>query len=322
MDLTVKGTEEDIPHPDPSQTLEEYLQQLNDQFADINRVVNPEMVNGEPFRPDFNDWTPDEIDQLELTVQPIEDLVVDSLVELAEYLDRALENFPEILEELRESDDPDVSIHRDQLQEAFVVINQILTSVIGSISIDERLKTIKQINERVKTLHDDLEEKEGKELVSVFKSSQELFTELRREIQTIVQLLAQREESLWEGVTDLHDQVEGWVQSIPDLVNDLQSEPDAEHYNQIEALTNHLSDVLEFIEDLDRAGKLKLVMTPEEQDQLNEANVELDRGLGELNQAFENKDVIMICDILEYEILPYLKDIGEFIGELSAEVDS
>lgn len=323
MELLVNGeTDDEISPPEPSQTLEEYLEQLNEQFGKVNQIVRPLAVNGRDFTSEFNDWTPDEIDQLELTVQPIEDLVVNSLVDLAEYLDRARENLPEILENWEEQDVETRQQYEDQLDDAFSVINQILTSMMGIINIEDRLKPIKQINSRIKGLDEKLSEKDGDELRPVFEETDQLFENLREEIGTIVQVLSQKEQALWEDSDDLQGTIESRLDRIPSLIENLQQSPDSDDYEEIDELVADLERVLGYVEKLDEAGKIKLFLSPEKQEELGETHRELDQGIEELNRAFEEQDVIMICDILEYEVQPYLEQISDFIRELRETTSS
>lgn len=318
MELIVSGVDEnDLPEPKASQTLGEYLEEANQQFAEVNQVVSPQSVNGEAFSPEANDREIEQIDRLELSVQPIEETVVNTLMELAAYLDRALNNFPEIIEELHEEGPDDADVYRDQLDEAFDAIGSLLTSMIGVVNVEERLKPVKKINTQVKELDDRLDSAAGEDLIELFEDTRDTFERLRDEIETIVSVLAQQEEKLWEGGPELEEKLRRRIDMIPELVEELQSQPSPENYEEVDQMVDDLEEVLGFIQELDEAGKIKLLLTPEEQEKINEAHQDLDRGIDELNQAFEEKDVILICDILEYEILPYLEDIVEFIARIN-----
>jgi primosomal protein N'' len=322
MELIVSGVDEnDLPEPKASQTLGEYLEEANQQFAEVNQVVSPQSVNGEAFSPEANDREIEQIDRLELSVQPIEETVVNTLMELAAYLDRALNNFPEIIEELHEEGPDDADVYRDQLDEAFDAIGSLLTSMIGVVNVEERLKPVKKINTQVKELDDRLDSAAGEDLIELFEDTRDTFERLRDEIETIVSVLAQQEEKLWEGGPELEEKLRRRIDMIPELVEELQSQPSPENYEEVDQMVDDLEEVLGFIQELDKAGKIKLLLTPEEQEKINEAHQDLDRGIDELNQAFEEKDVILICDILEYEILPYLEDIVEFIARINETLE-
>lgn len=320
MKLIVNGREnEDIQPPEPGQTVGEYVDNLNEQFGKINRVVQVEMVNDKDFKPSLSSWESDRIDRMELSVKPIEEVVVNTLMSLAQYLDQALENLPDILENWSEHGEEDIHEYRDQLEEAFTTIDKILSSVTALSNVGDRLEPVEEIQEEVGVLHRKLTERNPESLHETFSRTRDMFSNLRQEIESVVQTLSQQEESLWRNLSDIADSIELRIEQIPEIVESLQTGGDEDSFQKIDNIADDLSQILEFIEKLDEAGKVRMVLSPEGQEELNKAHTELEDGIDELQEAFENRDVIMICDIIEYEILPYLKNVNHLLQEINVE---
>jgi len=323
MELIVNGRDnEDVEPPQAGQTLEDYISDLNDQFGKINRVAQIETVNGEEFQPQFYSWASERVEQMEISIKPIEEVVVNTLMSLARYLDQALGNLPSIIENWEKQGQDDIQTYVDQLDEAFTTIDQILTSIVATTDVEDRLESLNDIQSRTRELDRKLQERTPDNLRDVFENTHDLFSELRTEIENVVQLMTQKEEFLWRNLSEISNSIRTWIEDIPDLVENLQTGDDSKAYDRIENAAEDLDRIIIFMNQLDEAGKLKMVLSPEQQEELRTAHSELETGIDELQDAFENNDVIMICDILEYEILPYLKDVDRFLDDLEMEMQA
>lgn len=317
MDILINGkAQSDLPDPEPEESVIEYTERINQEFAPVNRVVQVDSINRQPVNSDSLERNVLELERLDLSVKTIQSVAVDSLIHLAEYLDQALENFPEIIDDWLESDEQQRREHIRQLEEAFDAIDQILSSLPSMIDLEDHLETIQNFEEELSEVRQLVDEETSEQLLEEMKRTQELFHQLRSEIETIIQHLSQQHESLLNEKKKYTQSISEYTEKIPSLVEKLQSSPTRETYDEVEEILGLLEGTLGFMNSLDQAGKIKLMLSPDEQKKLSTVHTELDTGIDELSRAFEEEDVVMICDILEYEIQPYLEKIEEFLKQI------
>ena len=314
MDIFIDGERDtELPEPELSETVDEYLGRINEEFADTNRVVQIEAVNRQNLTEEMLEREARNLERLDLSVKTIENVAVDSIVYLAEYLDRALQRFPDIIDDWEQEDTDQRETYEDQLEEAFEAIDQIITSLPEMVDLEQQEDALLDIHDQLRDLRRELEDSAREQYQPILENVRELFSDLRQELENIIHVLSQQLESLEQGRKKYSNLIEQYLEDIPSLVETLQSTKTSETYDRVGEILEGLNGVLDYMNSLDRAGKIKLLFSPEDQETLNKAHEELDTGLDELERAFEDRDLVMICDILEYEIQPYLEKIQQFL---------
>jgi DNA repair exonuclease SbcCD ATPase subunit len=318
MQVYIDGdAEKEIPPVESFQTVGEYIEQLQEDLAQVNRVVYRAEVDGSEVDDETQKLACSEVDRLEVEVRTMDKMAIDSIGQLGEYCQGFLAKLPSILKEWDEKSAGKKEKYRQQVLEAFDIVENVLSAVevVLSLSSDE----MDRLSERVNTLRGKLEEADEDELNALLREDcQQFIEELLEHLQDLVGDLQERKRETQSDVEEARQLMDDMLTNIPPLIEQLQSggASEQEGIEKIEAQVKDLTRVLETLENLDEQGMIKKNLTPAEQEELVDFNQQLNEGLTELGEALKERDIIMICDILEYEVLPYLEKIkSHFPGD-------
>ncbi len=317
MQVYIDGCSEDeIPPAESFQTVGEYIEQLQEDLAQVNRVVYRAEVDGSEVDGETRKLACSKVNRLDVEVRTMDKMAIDSIGQLGEYCQGFLAKLPSILKEWQEKSSGKKEKYRQQVLEAFDIVGNVLSAVevVLNLSSDE----MDRLSERVNTLRGKLEEVDEDELNLLLREDcQQFIEELLEHLQDLVDDLQERKRETTSDVEEARKLMDDMLTNIPPLIEQLQGggASEQEGIGKIEGQVKDLTRVLETLENLDEQGLIKKNLTPAEQEELVDFNQQLTEGLTELGEALKERDIIMICDILEYEVLPYLEKIKSHFPE-------
>ncbi len=308
----------EIPEAGSEQTLAEYLQQLNSDLSEVNRFVYSAQVDGEEINDELNQKQCSEFEELHVEVRSFEAMAVDSIGQLGEYCQKFLASLPKVINNWSEKDKEEKDQHRQQMLEACELSAEVLEAMDSLLNIST--ETDEELLARVHKLEGELREAGRDELKKLLSENcRDLFTDLLEQMETTLSGLEDREEKFIDQVDTIQGKVTDLLEELPDLIEVLQAGEEAEGYTDLQEQTENIRKIITIISVFDQAGQIKQNFTPEEQEKLISIHTELTHGFDDLQDAIESKDLIMICDILEYEVIPYLETIRELFGSKQSE---
>lgn len=319
MKIIVNGkAPEDIREPDPERSLDDFLEELRDQFSDVNRIINDVRVDGVPL-PEISDRTHcGEIDELALKVSKFETMAVQAIGDLGEYCQRFLRLLPEIVEDWEQVDEEDREQYRRQVNEALRASRDVFNSLDQLLDLNETFRQrCEDLRERAATLSRSLEDEETSQISTLLRErGQDFFSETLSCLQDLIDYLQQQQSDLEEDVERIRETIQTDIERIPKVVDQLQKGKEKQGLEAIEPIAQNLRSLLQLVQRLDAAGKVKNALSPDQQEQLQEIHRHLETGVDEITDALENRDIVMICDVLDYEIQPYLETVDGFLEDL------
>lgn len=317
MEVTVDSEQlVEIPEPESNQTLGEYVEKLNEKLSEVNRFIYSVEVDDEQITEAKQQKKCAEFDRLQVDARSFEAMAVDSIGQLGEYCQNFLASLPEVVNNWSEKETETKDQYRQQVLEAFELSGEVLEAIDSLINVAST--ETEPLTERVQELEGKLREAGREELKNLLKEEcRDFFTELLEALESILNDLETREGKISEQINTLQEKVSTLLDDLPELIQTLQGGEEVEGYEDIDKRAEDINKIIRIISIFDRAGLIKKSFSPEEQEKLIGIHTELTAGFDDLQEAIENNDLIMICDILEYEVLPYLETIEELFGSSS-----
>lgn len=319
MKIIVNGkAPEDIREPDPQRSLEDFLGELRDQFSSINRVINDVRVDDQPLPEVSERIACGEINELSVRVSKFETMAVQVIGDLGEYCQRFLRVLPDLVEEWEEVEASEREKYRRQVTEALTASRDVFSSLQQLLDLDEEHRSrCSTLRERAQALSQRLEEEATPGISSLLREQgQDFFSETLDCLQDLIDYLQRQQSDMEEDVQEVRENIRTDVERIPKVVDQLQKGKEKQGLEGIEPIAQNLRSLLQLLQRLDAAGKVKNALSPEQQEKLQEIHQHLETGLDEITGALEDRDIVMICDVLDYEIQPYLETVDGYLEDL------
>ncbi len=174
-----------------------------------------------------------------------------------------------------------------------------------------------ELQERASELKRNLEDTSSPNISPLLREQgQEFFSDTLNLLQDLVDFLQQRQSDLEKEIQEARENIRTDSERIPEVVDQLQKGKEKQGLETIDPIADNLRTLLRLIQRLDAAGKVKNALSPEQQETLQEIHRHLETGLDEITAALEDRDIVMICDVLDYEIQPYLETVDGFLEDL------
>ena len=295
-------------------SLAEYIKELDEEFAEVNRVIHSIEVDGENFTRDVDEKLAalncGEVDKLELKVQPMDKMAIDSIANLGEYCQSFLARLPDVVEDWGEKEEDQKKKHRQEVSEALNIARGILSSV--TVILNMPSEKLSDLQERAGKLEEKVEEADFQKLGRLLREEcREFIEDLLAQLREYMDALQVRKEDARDSARQIDKLIDEILERLPGLVDNLQGGETDEQVGleEIEELAGKLEIILNRVSKLDDQGEIKKNLDRQSQGEMVKSQEQLTVGLQELEKALEDRDLIMICDILEYEIKPYLEGL-------------
>ncbi len=304
----------EIEQPEAEQQLADYLTGLGEQLNKVNRFIYEVRVDGQSLSEVDSSETCGEFDKIEIKSRTYEDMTIDSIGHLGEYCQSFLVRLPQVLEDWDEKSAEEIEQLTDQVEEALEMANNVVRSIheflnFSSPKLTDLLEDGVKIKQQLA-----VEQSEAELQALLAQQAKQFFSGLLENLRETIDHLSREKQKLNDDQKDFEKNIKELFVTLPQTVDDLQSGRVSEGYSSLERVIIGLESILNNIKKLDDNGLLKLNLPPEQQVEMIKSHRELNTGIEELQMAVKEKDPIMVCDILEYEILPYLRDLEELFN--------
>ncbi len=331
MEIYINGEELDFQLED-EKNLKEVMESVIDWAFKEGKVVDQIVINETPFLEDFDklkNFPIESVKTLKITVIDIFVLVKNSLSEIQRYL-------AEVVEIIEQKDNFNI----DELTKIVSGINWIV-KIINKC--DKLYNYTKHFTSDTFNYKRDLKnlEKNSKILEKFIKNNQ---TErgiefLKSDISSSLNLWISNIDKLNDftvsassGITASREKVANQIYNIivkiPDMqelikstVVDLQSGEEKESMKNIEIIAGTIESIISLLQVIKTTFSLDYNKIFYEEKSIAEFNKEIKDTLSEIVEAFENKDNVLIADLLEYEFLPRLERYVEILKLIAKEVN-
>ncbi|GEM_PF-3610783 len=305
----------EIEAPDPEQKLGDYIDFVNKKLSDVNRFIFSAEVDGEQITEERCRQKCDSFEELKLEARSFEEMTIDTIGRLGAYCQEYLAKLPQVIDEWKKKSDEEKNALRRQVLEAINLAGKVLDSIDDFLDVAvEEHDTIKSRTEKLAGQFREAGREELKSLLT--EQGSEYFSELFDHLRAVLDYVDGQKDAESDQLSRLGRQLDELHEELTNLINKFQGGDIADAYDQLTDRATEIDELLAVIGGLDKTGFLKRNFTPETQDELSQAHTELHRGLTELLQAVEERDPIMVCDILEYEFLPYLESLQKLFGSV------
>ena len=270
-----------------------------------------------------------DVSTINCVIQSKADLVFTIVDEGAAYCSR-IQSFIQKSDDKGVVDSGDIRQLSQGLEWLMEVLHKVLTLLgIAADELKIRDRTVQQYIEELESFQVELSEKEDAPVVSMVSNKAPFFTELKDVFRFLL-----RSEEMSRLIIQSTDSPDVIIQSINTIKNELKDQLENIETTAVAFQTgrdNEGSQGLErFIDFIYRYTRMCYQVGPVlaidtsaiavNDVSLEEKNNELQDYLIETITILENNDIISLADILEYEILPALSDIGEYIDMLAGSI--
>jgi hypothetical protein len=327
MKILVDGEPTDqFGRPLEDETVGEFLDRVNEELSDTNRVISEARVDGELVDGIVRDRPCNDVESIKISLSTMEELTIDTIGKVGSYCHRYLDKIPEIVEDWESYGRDRVEEYRKQVIESLNAAYQLLTSVetLTNLSLDETNR--EAMMERAADLKSQLKDADPESVKTLLQDSiRSFYEELLETLQTILEELQERREFLVSELDDVQEEVEALYQEVQSIIEKAQkrSEAVSEWLNleKVSEVSQKLTGVSKFFETLDQSGKLKTMVPSDRQEQFREELAELRDDVGKLFKLLEDRDPTEVIKTLQKEVQPHIEKAREFIDSLDPEAD-
>lgn len=283
-----------------------------------------------------------EINKIELETVGVVELSIDGLVELLDYFPKLKSEIEKALRALEKKDEEklDNLVRKiiDDVGWAYALIEDIYEAMQAeekTIFLEE--KAVKEEKEVLNTIKQELlrllgKKEEREELRKLLK--EQLYFHLDKWLKLFPKLIecfkamkGERRDSkvLFKGIEEIETFKERLNILSKDLVEvavKLQIGEDIKAMEIFQNDINTLEDLITLTQDIRRCFNLNYANIKINDKSIEEEIITLKEMLKEIIVAFENSDIVMLCDLLEYELSPLTESWLDILDKLEEEIKS
>lgn len=305
------------------ETLSEVVSSLNEWAYKGGNTITELIVDGK--RLELQDAIAssckiDEIKRIEMEIRMPEELALSSMEDAVPYIDRLLEGIKGIddIQKLHRFIDginwlkEVVKRSEDILRLRYVEIK------VDNRSIEERKRELEEVIELLKEKREDLSN--ATDLLK--KKVGPILEEWRRVIPRLLEEVPHeiRDKVTGRAQTTIIDKLDKAMEGIPEISRtletislDLQTGNEHRAMESLQRITDELSGMIRLLQEAERIFGLDYRSMKIGDQTIHERSVEMDELLSEMITAFENEDIVMLADLLEYELSPLIMRWREVI---------
>lgn len=328
---------------DKNACLGEIIEILNEELAKTQMVIVDILLNKERINPiEKKDLLVKEIELLEIKAVTAVDLAIESLTEVGKYIPRAVRGIGGIKDFLKEGKDREVSQKVSQLAEGLSWIvdvlkksGLVLKSDYKSIYLKEEeatvLEKIEALEKEERSLQNELKELNWQ---GVEKILDDLSPLLSSWISTLPKILT--EYSKQEGAKILKEEtgaaqilrelkasredLSKLSQELEDISIRMQTGNEYEAMESLQECTRTLENIFGLLKNAQNFFNLNYAQIKVEKEDVASKIEEIKDILSEVVTAFENNDLVLLADLLEYELSPLMSLFPEVIDSVLARI--
>jgi hypothetical protein len=301
------------------ETLKEIISSLNEWVYKGGNTITDLKIDGEKVEFDEaarSTRSVDEIKTIEMEIRMPEELALSSMEDAVPYLRRLLDGIDDVKEisKFREFIDG-----LEWFKEVCKRSESVLKLEYGEIYIDNRSieARMSEYEEMVGLLRRKVNDKDlsgGRELLKTetkpiledwIKVVPQMIERIPQEIKDKITGLAQT--TLLERLNKAIDEIPGISKRLETVSLDLQTGNEHRAMESFQEITEELSDMIHLLQETERNFGLDYRSIRVEDQTVHERALEMDELLSEIITAFENKDIVMLSDLLEYELSPAIQ---------------
>ncbi|HAV43207.1 TPA: hypothetical protein DCX15_04255 [bacterium] len=309
-----------------TETLKDVVSLLNKWTAEGNAIIVDLKIDGKSIQLEEAINSPlkiDEIEVLEMELQGVEEMVKEGLEEVENYLPRLIIGIDQIAELSR----------LKEFVEGLEWLNEVITKAgslmkwdYNKLCVDEELIEKKRdgLVEIASLLKEKVENKDMEGASTILKDRVKPLLEGWVEaLPTLIKKIPKKEDT-----QALLSKLKGVSSRFPDLSKEiekisvyLQTGEMTEAMEQFQKTIDELQSMIHLLQEIRIFFDLDYRVIKVKEETIEERCQELDELLSEIITAFENEDIVMLADLLEYELSPLLSRWGEVITAVIAEVE-
>lgn len=305
------------------------MTELNLQIAEREEIVTDVLVNGK----ELANWDRADVDvstitQIDIVTLPTRDYAIASLGELGDYTANMLavirnaraicdrEGFVSVKARLREG--------LDYIQVVIDMSCKVLDLRLDQARYD--MRTGDQMIQGLRALKGQLSQ------AADFNSSEKLFEELDftltdwlKFLEILLRRYGERQDLVGSS-DDVRDDIGAQVQIIDQLHQDIQSIVQdlyagkiTKSLDQFQSRVQVLQEALLYLQKLQAAGRFRYDALSADGEPLIDKIQKFPAALNELSESLRIGDTVLMRDILEYEILPFLTYLRQIFGQISSQ---
>lgn len=323
MQIIVNGEATDqFGRPRETETVDDFLNSVAQRLNEQNKGIGEVKVDGEFLDEELAAKECGDVETIQLEVDTMEELLVDSIGRIGSYSHQVLNRIPEILSEWDEKTRDQIQQYREQVNESLQATTQVLNSIepLTNLSIEDL--RVEEMAEKGRELRSELADA-GQERVRELLDNQvsPYFEDLLDTLQEVLDQLAERRENLVQELDSVEKTIDDLSERIDEIVQKAQKEgTDPSSWFNLNIVTETASDltrVNQVFETLNNTGKLQNLFPEDRQDQVKETLTELREGIGRLYTLLEDQDPTEIVKTLRTDLQPYVEDAQQYVNELN-----
>ena len=309
------------------ETLQEVISALNEWTARGNNVIMDLKLNGDPISLDealTSSRKVEEIETLEMEMQGIEEMALSSLYEARDYLPRLIAGVDETTDLVKLKEFADGLAWIDKI---IAKVGSLLKLDYNKICIDE--ESIEEKRAKLKEVEGLLgqeirQENIGGATTVLKEKAESILEDWTAVLPQLIEEIPQKvdPQNLLNRLKEISSRIPAISKQIEKVSVDLQTGNEAEAMQQFQGIIDELSDMIHLLREARGSFDLDYQTIKVKDQTVEERSQELDELLSEIITAFENEDVVMLADLLEYELSPLLSRWEEVIVAITAQVEN
>ncbi|MDH5680507.1 MAG: hypothetical protein OEZ36_02900 [Spirochaetota bacterium] len=328
MNILVKGNPLDFELESEENVLE-VVETLEKWFLENNEVIEEIKIDGDPILPTQKNALESRLiqntKQLEINTNSNIQYAVDSIFEVQDYIDKFISQLDNNIDLL-------VNDRQEDLLEGLKWINEVLLNICRILAIDintvfYRETPLADIVTQQKAIYLELET--YKYNPSVFKEI--LGGKLRLNLEsfdiylktlynTCVFQFTRPDEMdmsyVRESLNNIIETINSFIPKVPHIGTNLQAGKEIEAYLDIKNVLGMMESLVRHLQRVEEIYQLKYADLVIAEKNVDETNKEFNELLKDLSDAFTKSDIVLLGDLLEYELIPGLEVYKRIFQEL------
>ncbi len=313
--------------PRENESIDDFLNSIAQRLNEENKGIGEVKVDGEYLDDENASKQCGEVETLEIEVNTMEGLLIDSIGRIGSYSHQVLNRIPDILAEWENKTREEVQQYGKQLRESLDTTIQVLSSVepLTNLSLEEL--NVEKMAEKGRNLREELAESGGDRLRELLEEQvQPFYQDLLDTLQNVLDRLAERREDTLRELDSVEETLDDLSSRINEIIEKAQQEgSDASSWFTLDRVTetaSELTRVNQVFETLNNTGKLQNLFPQERHEQVKQTLVELREGIGRFYKLLEEQDTTEIVKTLRQDIEPYVENAREYVREINEPIET
>ncbi|MCP4135527.1 MAG: hypothetical protein GY754_31450 [bacterium] len=312
-------------------TVPDFMQSIITWAAERDLIFLEVYLDGEYYSPDnVPNMELEKIDSMNCIIQSKADMVYSTINEGARYCDRVIDFVDRSVEEKNVdiSHARDLAPGIDWLVEVLYTVIQLLGLDIGDIKYTDR-EVIKYIDDLNRVKDELLSIDNEKALLDFLGDQGQIFFVMKdifrillgsEEMQVLIRQSIDSPDTLFTSLRTIKEDLPGQLKNIEEVAIAYQTGKDREASGKLNIMIEFLYRYTRTCFQVPPVFKIDAASIVVEGVSFEEKNSHLKDLLSEVTEILENNDIISLADILEYEIVPALESLEEYIDLLLEEI--